>query len=492
MDRIAEVRVRFAPSPTGNFHIGNARTALFNWLFARKNNGKLILRIEDTDLERSKDEYVESIHSHLKWMGINWDEGLDKGGEYGPYKQSDRVKFHRQALDELIQKNKVYPCFCHPEDLDKKRQECLKRGEMPRYDRTCRNKDILEVKELMKQKKEYVWRFAVPNNEVIEFYDRIKGDVRVESEYISDFVVARSDESIIFHLAVTVDDALMKVTHIIRGDDHLSNTPKHVLLFKALNYALPEFAHLPMIIGEDGKKMSKRDGSGTLQTYIDKGYLPHAFVNYLALLGWSPGNDIEYFTMGELIQSFSFTGVSKSPAMFDQNKLNWMNKRYLQSESTEELIDKACLVLREENLIKAVPSDEEEFEFCRKVFELMKGNIVTLSDFPSEAEIFFQDDIYYNPECIDYLKNSEKAEELVSSIIKNLSLEEAWDEETCQKVLDQSRQDCGLKGKHFFMPSRKAITGREKGPELYKMMNLLGKDKILRSLSNLLNILQEK
>jgi len=323
------IRVRFAPSPTEFIHVGNARTALFNFLFARHNNGTFILRIEDTDIERHSEEAVNVIYEALKWMGLNWDEGPDVGGEYGPYRQSERLDIYKKYFEELKGKGLVYECFCTPEELDTMRKEQLERGEPPRYTGKCRDLTEEEKERLRAEGRKPVLRFKVPEDRIISFNDLIKEEIEIHSKQLGgDFVIVRSNGMPVYNFVVVIDDALMKISHVIRGEDHISNTPKQILLHEALGFPVPQFAHLPMILGTDRSKLSKRHGSTSVKEFRDKGYLSEAFTNFLSLLGWYPKDGKENLSMEELIERFDIKDVNSAPAVFDTTKLNWMNQVY--------------------------------------------------------------------------------------------------------------------------------------------------------------------
>ncbi|MEM5770847.1 MAG: glutamate--tRNA ligase, partial [Bacillota bacterium] len=318
------VRVRFAPSPTGPFHIGGARSALFNWLIARQTGGKLILRIEDTDLERSSKESEENIKDALRWLGLNWDEGIDAGGDYGPYRQTERLDIYRKYTTELLATGKAYHCYCSEEELEDERRELTEKGETPRYLGKCRHLSAAEKEALCAQGRRPVVRFRVPEGEAIVFQDLVRGKVVFESDGIGDFVIVKSDGIPVYNYAVVIDDATMHISHVIRGEEHLSNTPRQLLLYKALGFTPPQFAHISLILGKDRTKMSKRHGSTAVEQYKNKGYLSAGLINFLALLGWSPADEREFFTLDELVRQFSLERVAKNPAIFDVDKLNFI------------------------------------------------------------------------------------------------------------------------------------------------------------------------
>ncbi|MBC7074377.1 glutamate--tRNA ligase, partial [Candidatus Parcubacteria bacterium] len=323
-----KIRVRFAPSPTGYLHIGGVRTALFNFLFAKKNQGVFILRIEDTDKERSKKEYEENIMESLRWLGIEWDEGPDKGGPFGPYRQSERGEFYKKYLQKLLNEGKAYYCFCTKEELEAERQYLLSLGQAPRYSGKCRNLPKEVVEKNLKEKKESVIRLKVEPQKVV-FFDLIRGKIEVEAELLGDFVIAKSLTEPLYNFACVVDDYEMKITHVIRGEEHISNTPKQILIQKALGFPQPQYAHLPLILAPDRSKLSKRHGAVSVWEYKKMGYLPEALLNFLAFLGWNPGTNREIYSLSALIKDFSLERIQKSGAVFNQKKLDFLNGFYI-------------------------------------------------------------------------------------------------------------------------------------------------------------------
>jgi nondiscriminating glutamyl-tRNA synthetase len=478
------IRVRFAPSPTGYIHIGNTRTTLFNWLFARKNNGTFILRIEDTDIERSEDKYTKALVEDLRWLGLDWDEGFDKGGEYGPYKQSERINIYNRYIEELKQKSLVYECYCTKEELEEKRQEQMKKGKMPKYDNLCRNLTQEQIQKYKDEGRKPVIRFKVPEEEVV-VEDIIRGNVKFNSFVIGDFIVVKSDGMTSFNFAVVVDDGLMKISHIIRGEDHLSNTPRHIMLFKALGFPVPKFAHLPMILGPSGSKLSKREGS--LNTYIQQyrelGYLPEAFNNYLAFLGWSPDSKQEIFNMKELSDLFSLKAVNKSASIFDIKKLNWISGKHIQKKDIKELTDLALPFLEKVGFVKQ-DMQEQEYEYIKKIVETVKGNVNCLSEIPVEAEMFFLEELNYEePEIKDALKTGAV---VLTEFKVLLEKQDELTKEVIFDILKQVQEKCNVKGPGLYKPVRSAISARIHGPELYNIIILLGKEKTIKRIETAL------
>ncbi|MCD5401359.1 glutamate--tRNA ligase, partial [candidate division NPL-UPA2 bacterium] len=388
-----QVRVRFAPSPTGYLHIGGARTALFNYLFARHEGGSFVLRIEDTDQARSTKEAVGNILDSLRWLGLDWDEGPDKGGDLGPYYQMQRLELYKNYANELLKKERAYFCYCSPEELAERKKEALRKGRPPRYEGRCWNLSSAERAEKEQVVREKTIRFRTPDEGVTEVQDLIRGKVRFENALLDDFVIVKSNGTPTFIFANVVDDHLMKITHVIRGDEHLSNTPRQILLYEALDFSLPFFGHLSMILGSDRKKLSKRTGAVSLNWYRQRGYLPQALVNYLSLLGWGTFESQELFSSREeIIRKFSLKAVSKNPAIFDIQKLDWINGQYIKELEVEELTHLVKPYLKEKNLLRG---DEDE-EWLKKIVALEKERLKTLSQITEYAGFFFLSEVAYD------------------------------------------------------------------------------------------------
>ena len=473
------IRVRFPPSPTGFMHIGNVRTALFNYLFARKNNGKFILRIEDTDRERSKKEYEDDIIEGLKWLNINWDEGPDIGGPYGPYRQSERLEIYKFYINKLLNEEKAYLCFCSEEDLEKEREEMLNKGLMPKYSRKCRNLSKEQIEEKLKENPNPVVRFKTPLSGEILVEDELRGKLIFPIENLDDFVIMRSDGMPTYNFAVVIDDALMKINFVIRGEDHLhGNTPRQILIYKALNFPLPKFVHLPMILGEDHTKLSKRHGSVSLRDYRNEGYLPEALVNYMALLGFSPKTkEREFFSMQELIEEFSIENLSKSNAIFSPSKLRWMNHKYIEMLTLEQLFKRVKDFYSNKEF--EIKNDDWLKEFLR----LMRDHIFVLND----IKILFND--IFNPvelslEKINYLKENKNLIFEFYNSIKELT---DWNENNILNVIKDLGKKLSIKGRSLYHPLRVLITHKDEGPEIYIYIYLLGKENTLKRVEEVIN-----
>ncbi|NPA53396.1 MAG: glutamate--tRNA ligase [Aquificae bacterium] len=473
------VRVRFAPSPTGYLHLGNARTALFNYVYARHTGGKLVLRIEDTDKERSKKEYEEMLIDDLKWLGIEWDEGPDVGGDYGPYRQSERTDIYNQYLEKLKESGHVYKCYCTPEELEEERKKALAEGRPPRYSGKCRNLSLEEQKKLEEQGIPYVWRFRVPDGETIVFEDLIKGTVEINVNEFGDFVIIRSDGSPVYNFVVVVDDALMKITHVIRGEDHLSNTPKQILIYRALGFQEPKFAHLPIILGEDKSKLSKRHGAVSVRAFRDDGYVSEAMFNGLMLLGWHPKRDSEVISKEEIIQEFDIEDVHNAPAVFDRAKLKWLNGVYIR-----EILDLEDLTRR------AIPFFEKfgykaDFEYYKKVMEAIRDSLETLMDIGERARPFFIDNFPYDEDAKSFLED-ETGYKVVQLFYEKVKQLDNITKEDFKKITKEIQKELKVKGKGLFMPIRVALTGKTSGVDIATLVEVIGKDRVLHRLERAL------
>ncbi|PIU67831.1 MAG: glutamate--tRNA ligase [Armatimonadetes bacterium CG07_land_8_20_14_0_80_40_9] len=481
-----KVRVRFAPAPTGYLHLGSARAALFNFLFAKGRKGVFILRIEDTDKERSREEYEEDILEGLRWLNLSWDEGPDKGGEFGPYRQSEREDIYKRYAKILLDKEIAYPCYCTEEELRERRREDLKQKKAPKYDGRCRGLSKEERENFEKRGRKPTLRFKV-SSQILEVLDLIRSKVVFDTSLIGDFIITRQDGTSSFIFANVLDDALMKVTHVIRGDDHLSNTPRQVLLYQALGLPLPEFAHIPMILAPDRSKLSKRHGAVSVGEYKKKGYLPEALVNYLALLGWSPERSTqEFFSLKELTEQFSLRRVSKSGAIFDFKKLDWMNGCYLRKSSLDRITKLSWPYLSAwpgtgPYLEKEKMKEMEDYSWLKGVVEVTRDSVEVLSQIPQQAEVFFKDEVVYEEGLKDELKE-EKNKLVIKTLKRRLNQLKSFEEEIIYSTLKEVCQDLGLKTKEVFMPTRIALTGKTKGPELPKIISLLGKEKTITRL----------
>jgi len=463
-----QVRVRFAPSPTGHLHVGGARTALFNFLFAKNHNGKFLLRIEDTDKDRSEERFVEEINQSLRWLGFKWDEK--------PLYQSDRTEIYLNTVSQLISTKNAYHCFCEPSELDEKRREAQENKKQYKYDQKCRHLDKMDLENYLKSEKEFAIRFAVPNEGETVVHDLVYGEVRFKNNGIDDFIIVRRNRTPTYQLAVVTDDKQMAISHVIRGDDHLSNTPKQLLIFKALGAKAPLYAHLPLIMGYDGKRLSKRHGATSVAEFQNEGILPEALLNHLALLGWSPKDDTEFMDIDELIRRFKIEHVSKRSAIFDHKKLIWLNGMHLSAKSTKDLIP---IVSAEWGL---AGKDEVNEVFLSKVLELVKARAKTKEELINFGKYFFEDPDSYDEKGKNKYWSENSVNSNIKKLVKNLEELNLFNEENIEKVLRSTAETFEIKASELIHPVRLALTGHSVSPSLFEIMELLGKAISLRRL----------
>jgi glutamyl-tRNA synthetase/nondiscriminating glutamyl-tRNA synthetase len=467
------IRVRFAPSPTGYVHVGNARTALFNWLFARHHGGAFVLRIEDTDVERSKLEYETQLFEDMRWFGIDWDEGPDKpngGGPHGPYRQSERKEIYRQHAMQLIDAGHAYFCFCSAEQLDAERQAALKAGQQPRYSGRCRTRPREESARKVAEGEPAAVRLKI-NEGDFNWNDLVHGPTNFSSEVIGDWILVRSGGDPAYNFAVVIDDHLMEITHVIRGDDHISNTPRQLALYRALGWQPPEFAHLSTILGPDRARLSKRHGATSLQNFRDMGILPEALRNYLALLGWSPADGVtEIMSREQLIAQFSLDHIIKAPAVFDDAKLNWMNRHYMKECAPRRLAELCVPFLVQAGCLNA-PKDEAVLVWIERLLEAVLKNLDHLDQVPAAARFIFDYDAasIASGEETKHVVEDPAREVLKAFIPKMLAFEEVT-YERFREVTKAVQKETGKKGKDLFHPIRVALTGAASGPELEKLI----------------------
>ena len=486
-----QVRVRFAPSPTGELHIGGVRTALFNWLFARHHKGKFILRIEDTDVLRSQKDFITSVIENLNWLGLNWDEGPGIGGDYGPYFQSQRLDIYKRYAKKLLREGKAYPCYCTQEELLQRRRKMQREGKPPVYDGHCRDLSLAQREKLEREGRKSTVRFKVPHNGTVKVRDLLRGDVNFENKILGDFIILKSDGTPTFNFANVVDDYLMRITCVIRGDDHLSNTPRQILIYQALNFDPPSYAHIPMILGKDGAKLSKRHGATSITYYREKGYLPWAVVNYLSLLGWSTPDSQQFFTKEELIKKFSLERVGKSSAVFDYQKLEWMNAEYIRKMDTDELAKLLIPYLKKRGWVK----DKVDSITYRKIFritELEKDRLRTLSDIVELADFFFEKDFVYDSKAVKKKLKNDYVCSLLRRVKNEVEQLSKFDEENLERTLRKISKELSLSTAKAFHPLRIALTGRMRGPGLFELAAVLGRKEVLRRIDRTLEMLKEK
>ncbi|MCM3773913.1 glutamate--tRNA ligase [Priestia aryabhattai] len=481
----SEVRVRYAPSPTGHLHIGNARTALFNYLFARNQNGKFIIRIEDTDQKRNIEGGEESQLRYLKWLGIEWDESIDVGGEYGPYRQSERTEIYQKYTEELLEKGLAYHCYCTSEELEKEREKQQANSQMPRYSGKCRNLTAEQRAELEAEGREPSIRFRVPSNTEIKWNDIVKDEVSFESEGIGDFVIVKKDGTPTYNYAVAIDDHLMKMTHVLRGDDHISNTPKQILVYEALGWTPPVFGHMTLIVNENRRKLSKRDESiiQFIEQYKELGYLPEALFNFITMLGWSPVGEEEIFSKEQFIEIFDPARLSKSPALFDTSKLRWMNNQYMKQLDLDEVV-----ALSVPHLVKAGKIEEtrdaETEQWVRDLVALYQEQMSFGAEIVELTEMFFKKEIDYSEEAKAVLAE-EQVPEVLKAFAEEISSLKEFSADEIKAATKAVQKATGQKGKKLFMPIRVATTGETHGPELPKAISLLGKETVLARLQSI-------
>lgn len=487
-----EIRLRFPPSPTGRIHIGNIRTALFNWLWAKKNNGKLVLRIEDTDLERSTKEFEKIILKEMEWLGLDVDEGVGIGGDYGPYRQSERLDIYKKYVDKLLAEDKAYYCYCTKEELEEMRNEAQKRGEMPRYNGHCRNLTQEEREKYEKEGRKPVIRFKSPlpeNARDIVINDIIKGEVVINTSVLDDFVIFKSDGMPTYNFAVVIDDALMKISDVIRGEDHLSNTPKQLLLYEALGFEPPRFAHLPLILDKNRAKLKKRsdDDAVYVGEYREKGYLPEALFNFLALLGWSPKDEKEIFSRDELIANFDLKDVNSSSAIFDIEKLNWMNGKYIREADLKNIVDLSIPFLKKVGYVKDGIS-EDEYERITKIVDVARTGVDYLAQIPEESEVFFKKLEYEDKEKAVKEFKEEGVELVFETLLEKLKALESFNTDTIGKIFKQMKKELPVKARTIYHPVRLALTGLNSGPEIVNVIYILGIDEVEKRLKSALKL----
>ena len=487
---MSDVRVRFAPSPTGYLHIGGLRTALFNYLYARHTDGTMILRIEDTDRTRFVEGALENLLKALDWSGVEIDEGvmLDEDGnvtekgEYGPYIQSERVEagIYNEYIEKLIEEDKAYYCFCSQERIDKVREQQKADGLTPRYDGLCRSIPLEEAKQRVANGEEYTVRLKLPQNRDISFEDKIKGKITFNTDDMDDQVLIKRDGYPTYHFAVVVDDNAMKITHVVRGDEWISSTPKHVYLYEAFGWDAPEYIHLPTVLNEDHKKYSKRNGDGMVEDFIEEGYTPEGLVNFLSLLGWSPDSEEEIFTIEELAKQFDFDRVNKTGAVFDKRKLDWVNGHYVRDLAVEDLAQKIKPFLLEAGLIDENYPEED----LNLLAETWQSAIDKFSDAPKLSQNFFLDDdkMDWEEEASEVLKE-EDSKKLVDAYLEKLEEVDEIDADFAKSIMKTLQKETGIKGKNLWFPIRAAITGSVHGPDLSNVMILMGKEKVAERLN---------
>jgi glutamyl-tRNA synthetase/nondiscriminating glutamyl-tRNA synthetase len=460
------MRLRFAPSPTGQLHVGNARTALFNWLLARGAGGTFILRIEDTDVERSTRESESAIVRDLRWLGLDWDEGPDIGGAHGPYRQSERLHLYQSYATELLSAGAAYHCFCSTAQLDAERQDALANGRPARYAGTCRKLSSAQAAARIAAGERPAIRFRVPEERDVVFTDAVRGDVRFQTDVIGDPIIVRADGTPAYNFAVVVDDALMEVTHVVRGEDHISNTPRQILLYEALGFAPPTFAHLSLVMGPDHSPLSKRHGATSVAEFRGKGYLPEALVNYLALIGWSPGGGDELLPIDELARRFSLEAVGHSAGVFDEEKLAWANRHYLKIADPTRLAELALPYFNETGT--TMSPDPQGLAFLASAIGMASASVDRLSQVPPRMAPLFDYDAtaaLAHPPLLEEMRG-EGARAVVGALAEELAAAPRLDREKFREIANRVKARTSQKGKALFHPIRVVLTGRAEGAEL--------------------------
>ena len=467
------VRTRYAPSPTGDPHVGNIRTALFSWLFARHTGGDFLVRIEDTDVARRVEGSMESIMGSLRWLGVDWDEGPDVGGNYGPYVQSERLELYQQAATGLVERGHAYYCYCSSERLKEMRNEQARQKLPPGYDRLCRDKGYGPSAETPP-----VVRFKMPLEGETTFHDVIRGDVTFSNATVDDFVMLKSDGYPTYHLAHIVDDNLMEISHVLRAEEWLPSTPRHIHLYNALGYEMPFFAHLPIILGPDRSKLSKRHGDVSVLQYRDMGYLPEAMFNFLALLGWSLDDHTEILSRDELVENFTLERIVKSGAIFNLEKLTWMNGVYIRSMSDEDLVHRIMQVL-DDSLAPEVPRPLSE-GYVGEITPLVQERLKTMTEVPQLMDFFFVDDLEYPPDDL-VQKGMDRAGTTLAleRTLERVTGLDDWTTESLEGELRPLAEELNVKTGQLFGAIRVAVTGRKAAPPLFETMAVLGRDKSL-------------
>lgn len=485
-----EVRVRYAPSPTGFLHIGNARTALFNYLYAKHFNGKFIIRTEDTDTKRNVEGGEESQLTFLKWLGLSWDEGVDIGGDYGPYRQMERLDIYRKYVEELLEKGLAYKCYMTEEELEEEREEQRAKGQVPKYSGAHRNLSAEQIAAFEAEGREPSIRIKVPENTTYTFNDIVRGNVSIESSDYGDWVIVKKNGIPTYNFAVVIDDYLMAITHVLRGEEHISNTPRQMMLYDMLGWEAPQFGHLTLILNEDRKKLSKRDQHIVqfIEQYKDLGFLPEAIFNFITLLGWSPVGEEELFDQETLIDLFDPDRLSSSAAVFDQKKLQWMNGEYIKKESAETVIGLALPHLIEAGKISA-DADEETLHWAKEIILLYQEQLRYGQEIVELTELFFKEQIEYN-EAAKAVLEEEQAVEVLQVFADKLIHLDSFEADEIKSKVKETQKETTHRGKKLFMPIRVATTGQTHGPELQKAIELLGKDVVLARLDQVLGDLE--
>ncbi|HHF42101.1 MAG: glutamate--tRNA ligase [Candidatus Aminicenantes bacterium] len=480
---MSEVRVRFAPSPTGHLHLGAARTALFNWLFARHHGGKFILRIEDTDVERSSREMTQGIIEGLRWLGLDWDEG--------PYFQSDRLNLYQEKARALVAEGKAYFCYCLPEEIKERREKIISQGGFWRYDRRCYYLAEEDKRNFEAEGRAKAIRFLVPEAQEIEFNDLIHGRIKVKSQNIEDFVLLRSDGQPTYHLSVVVDDMAMKITHVIRGDDHISNTPKQILLYQAFGVSCPQFGHLPLILGPDKKKLSKRHGVSSILEYHRRGFLPLAVVNFLAQMSWAPGEEERVYSLEEMIEKFSLEKISKGSPVYNPSKLEWLNSQLISQTPGKELLTLIKERLLQESLWRDELEREKE-QWFSGLLDLLKERSRTLVELVNNCRPFLSDEFPFDSEAVARYLTDPRLPGLLSKLADDFRQLKNFKADSIERALRRRAEQEGVKAAVLIHALRVLLLGMRVSPGIFDVLEYMGRDRTLQRMSRLAQVISQR
>ena len=487
---MTKVRVRYAPSPTGNLHIGNARTALFNYLFAKHYGGDFVLRIEDTDFKRNKEEGERSQLKYMDWLGLDYDEGIGKEKEFGPYRQSERIEIYQKYAEQLLAEDKAYKCYMTAEELEAGREEQVANGLPPRYSGKHAHLTKEEQEQFEKEGRKPSIRIRVPQDRTYSFNDMVKGELSFEGKDFGDFVIVKNDGVATYNFAVAIDDHLMEISHVLRGDDHVSNTPKQLVVYEALGFKPPIFGHMTLIVNENKKKLSKRDETiiQFIEQYDDLGYLPEALFNFITLLGWSPEGEQEIFTREEFVKIFDEKRLSKSPAFFDNNKLTWINNQYIKAQPLERIVNIALPFFVKEGVATQEEVDNNRAWF-EKLISLYQPQMSYGAEIVELTKQFFAEEIKFDEEELEILKQ-ETTVAVFEDFLEKLEVAGDFSSENIKTLIKTIQKDTGVKGKNLFMPIRIASTGSMHGPELNTSLELLGRDRVVARVKAALELIK--
>lgn len=487
---MTKVRVRYAPSPTGNLHIGNARTALFNYLFAKHYGGDFVLRIEDTDFKRNKEEGERSQLKYMDWLGLDYDEGIGKEKEFGPYRQSERIEIYQKYAEQLLAEDKAYKCYMTAEELEAEREEQVANGLPPRYSGKHAHLTKEEQEQFEKEGRKPSIRIRVPQDRTYSFNDMVKGELSFEGKDFGDFVIVKNDGVATYNFAVAIDDHLMEISHVLRGDDHVSNTPKQLVVYEALGFKPPIFGHMTLIVNENKKKLSKRDETiiQFIEQYDDLGYLPEALFNFITLLGWSPEGEQEIFTREEFVEIFDEKRLSKSPAFFDNNKLTWINNQYIKAQPLERIVNIALPFFVKEGVATQEEVDNNRAWF-EKLISLYQPQMSYGAEIVELTKQFFVEEIKFDEEELEILKQDTTVA-VFEDFLEKLEVAGDFTSENIKTLIKTIQKDTGVKGKNLFMPIRIASTGSMHGPELNTSLELLGRDRVVTRVKAALELIK--